>query len=44
MDMIDSIEFNNNISEDSASSSMEDSVELDSDWECDYLKIATCSD
>lgn len=44
MDMIDSIEFNNNISEDSASSSIEDSVELDSNWECDYLKIATCSD
>lgn len=44
MDMIDSIEFNNNISEDPASSSIEDSVKLDSNWECDYLKIATCSD
>lgn len=44
MDMIDSIEFNNNISENSIDSFNENSVKLDSDWECDYLKINTCSD
>ena len=44
MDMIESIEFNDNISENSADDVSENSVELDSDWECDYLKIGTCSD
>lgn len=39
IDMIDSIEFNDDISESSADSSFE----LDSDWECDYLKVATNS-
>ena len=44
MDMIETIEFNDNISESSADDVSEKSVELDSDWECDYLKIGTCSD
>lgn len=44
MDMIDSIEFDDNISDSSADDVSENSVELDSDWECDYLKIGTYSD
>ena len=44
MDMIDSIEFNYNTSEISDGDVSKNSVELDSDWECDYLKISTCSD
>ena len=38
--MVKSIEFNDNISK----NSVELDVELDSDWECDYLKIGTCSE
>lgn len=40
IDMVKSIEFNDNISK----NSVELDVELDSDWECDYLKIGTCSE